>query len=267
MSRVVDHPLAVPRYACSPREVVRAGALWRLVQEAAVLDSTVCAWPPSRYRAEGTSFIVRALHGVHHRELSWGEPVVGRTWIEATQRDIIFDRRTDILVTHDTHCSPVLSTEVRWIFVSAGRPSRAPAALLDNFGSHAGPPLPRPEPGDAGHEPLAEWSMTPAFTDMDPLGHSNHPRYLDWADELISRWLHRAGVDPAGLIPRVDRVDYRVGAVATDTVTLTLTRVAALSAGGRFQIRFVRQDGVLLAQAELDREHTTVHLGTLTGPS
>lgn len=255
MSRLATYPLVVPRHACSPHDHVRAGDVWRLVQEAAVLDSAACAWPPSRYRADNAGFVVRSLFGVHHRPLSWGEAVGADTWIQHARRDMVFDRRTNIFVKHGDTSHVVLSADVSWVYVSEAAPARAPSALVENFGLFEGPPMPLVLPGEPDPERLPDHVLTPSFVEMDPQGHTNHPRYVDWADEAISRWLYRRGVDPHGLRPHVDRVRYRLGAVATDNVRVVLSRTHRLPNGARFKARFVRQDEALLAEAEVDRTH------------
>jgi acyl-CoA thioesterase FadM len=85
---------------------------------------------------------------------------------------------------------------------------------------------------------------------MDPLGHTNHPRYVDWADEALSRSLFAAGIDPTGLVPIAERVRFRAGARAIDTITVSGNRlgevVVQTAAGARlgvaFQLRARRGD-------------------------
>ena len=65
--------LHLARSAFTPRDVARAGDVWRVFQEAAVAGSSAVGWPPGRYRETGTAFVVRQMTVVHHRETRFGE--------------------------------------------------------------------------------------------------------------------------------------------------------------------------------------------------
>ena len=43
----------------------------------------------------------------------------------------------------------------------------------------------------------------------DPLGHANHPVYVDWCDEMLSRVMTDAGMDPIRLVPVAERVTFK----------------------------------------------------------
>ena len=70
---ILDLPAAMPRHAFSTRDRARAGHVWRVFQELAVQGSAACGWPPHRYRAAGSAFVVRRMTVVHHREVLYGE--------------------------------------------------------------------------------------------------------------------------------------------------------------------------------------------------
>ena len=204
-------------------------SLWlRLVQDAAVSDASDRGWPPERFRATGTGFVVREMRAVHHREAVYGEELHVST--------LIADHRREILLRRDTQIQGVMSATADWVHIGPdGGPVRASPALIAAF--PANPPAP-PPPGFAEVEnpearPLPDFTFSPWWTEMDPLAHTNHPRYVDWADEAFARALHARGVDPIGVVPLADRVRFRLGARATDAVTVSGRALGLARVGDR----------------------------------
>jgi acyl-CoA thioesterase FadM len=242
--------LRIPRHACSPRDACRAGDLWRLVQEVAVRDSAARGWPPSRYRASGTGFVVRAITGVHHREARYDEEIHAETWIT--------DIRRGVLMRRETRFAGVLDASVEWVHVGAdGGLSRAPAELLAAFqprldgGPGARLPEWTPEPPLA----LPSFPLRPWWTEMDPLGHTNHPRYVDWAEEALSCWLAGRGADPLGLVPVADHIRYLSAARAGDAIRVEATRVGSVGDAAVFTMHVVRDGGGPLPGAPREHSH------------
>jgi acyl-CoA thioester hydrolase len=242
-------PLLVPRHACSPRDHVRAGDVWRLVQEAAVAHSAAVGWPPSRYREVVGGWVVRELVGVHHRELHYGEALQAETWNS--------ERRRELLYRRETRVADALEASVDWVYVGASGPVRAPPELVAAFpicepGKIASfpelPPLPAPVD-------LPSFHLVPWHTEMDPQGHLNHPRYIDWGDEWISRWLMEKGKDPISLSACADHVRFRLAAVAGDRVRIQGQLIAAEGDRRTFAIRAQREGGDLLVEQRLVRQH------------
>jgi acyl-CoA thioesterase FadM len=250
--------LAVSRHTCGPRDVVRAGELWRLVQEATVLDSAARGWPPARYRSEGRTFVVRSLFGRHHGELGWGTPVRADTWVAVSGR-VVFTRRTELR----SEGAALLSAEVGWAHVHAGRPARAPAELIAALGQGPAERLPASESTTLG-EQLIEWTFTPSFADTDPLGHVNHCRFVDWADELLYRWLDGRGIDPHGVRPHVDQLRFHSGSPPGASLTAMLSRVAVQDFGARFSVRFVSAEGRVVVEGMIERSHVTDRRALIT---
>lgn len=212
-------PLRIPRHACSPRDRARAGELWRLVQEATVLDSAACGWPPSRYREVGTGWVVREMTGVHLREAVYGEALTGYSRVVESRRDLLMRREAGI--------EGVLHGSAEWVHIGpAGGPARASRALVDAFPVLPSTrPIALPEWEERAPVGLPDLVVHPWWTEMDPMGHVNHPRYVDWADEALSRWIAGRGGDPLGLVPVAERVRFRLPARATDTVVVRTTLV------------------------------------------
>ena len=251
--------LAAPRHACGPRDVVRAGELWRLVQEATVQDSAARGWPPSRYRAEQRAFVVRSLFGRHHAELPWGTPVLAETWVSTRGRAVVFERRTELRgAAADGAATPLLSAEVGWAHLHGGRPSRAPTELIAALGHGREERLaPVEVAADGPGERLFAWTFTPIFADTDPLGHVNHCRFVDWADEVIFQWLAARGVEPHGVRPCTDSLRFLAPSPPGSRLTAVLTRLAVLDDRACFGVRFTTDDDHAVVEAILERSHAT----------
>ncbi|MFZ5477657.1 MAG: thioesterase family protein [Myxococcota bacterium] len=246
--------LRIPRHACSPRDHARAGDLWRLVQEVAVIHSTECGWPPERYRELGTGFVVREITGVHLREARYGEQFEATTWVGETRREMLMRR--------ETRLAGVLRATAEWVHVgSSGGPARAPKELASAFPvvSDDGPGARLPEFDPVEEIALPELRVVPWWTEMDPMGHVNHPRYVDWAEEWVSAWLGGRGVDPVGLVAVAEKVRYRSAAVAGDDVRVRGALVGFVGDAAVFRARASRGEDTV-CDATLVRRH-------LSGPS
>ncbi len=225
---VWELPLRLPRHAFSPRDAARAGDVWRCFQEAAVEASARAGWPPMRYRETGTAFVVRQMTVVHHREATYGEDTRARTWVGRFRRDTISTREVRLLGDDGV----VAAATQEWVHVNAQlKPTRAGPELVSCFPSYDGDPSPElPEyedlPGATHTFRLGCW-----YTWMDPLGHVNHPVYVDWCDECISRAMVQAGLDPIALQPVAERLTFRAGIRAPEEAVVEARRVGRTAAG------------------------------------
>ncbi len=226
-----EFQLTLPRNAFTPREAARAGDLWRACQDVAVWESTRLGWPPGRYRDEGTSFIVRTMTAVHHRETHYGEPLSARTWVSRLRREMFSTREVRL----EAGGAPVCSATQEWVHVAADlSPSRAPLTLTSAFPLLAGLAEPVTLP------PITE-SIADARTHthrfrcwhlwMDPLAHVNHPMYVDFADESLACAVAEAGLSPAALVPVAETATFRAGVVA-DVEVCVESRLAGTTAAG-----------------------------------
>ena len=248
-----EFPLHLQRNAFGPRETARAGDLWRLCQDAAVLGSSRRGWPPERYRAEACAFVVRSMVVVHHRETAFGDDLIAKTWVSSFKRGVMSDRQVRVSGPR----GPVVSATQRWVHVALPnlKPGRAPAALVEAFALVDGDPdvvLPTYE---AAEGPAHAFGFAAWYTWMDPLAHANHPAYVDWADEALSRIVAGRGVDPHGLVPIAEEVIWRAGVVAPDTVTVTTRRVGRTADGVVLAHTFDGEDGKRFAEATTIRGH------------
>jgi acyl-CoA thioesterase FadM len=255
------YSLRVPRHACSPRDVARSGELWRLVQEVAVMDAVAAGWPPARFRESGTGFLVRSLCGVHMAEVRYGERIDATTCVPEVRREMMLRRETLL--------PGVLRASVEWVHCGAdtapdgrgfGGPTRAPADMLAALSGTGDPstgcgPSPTLPALDAvPPRALPALAFDPWWTEMDPLGHVNHPRYVDWADEVLARWLSARGLDPADVRPLADAFTFRGGAAAGQHVEVRAEVVAARADAACLRIS-VSADGRRAAEGTIVRAH------------
>ena len=248
-------PLMLSRHCFSPRDAARAGDIWRALQDAAVLGSSRCGWPPSRYRDEGTAFVVRSMTTVHHREARFGEEVHARTWISEFRRGLLIYRQIHLEGTD----GPIASTTQEWAHVKLEggrmRPARASEALVSSFAEEGGDPveLPSFEPA-GGREHVFAFRCW--WTWMDPLDHANHPAYVDWCDEALSRVMADAGLDPIALAPVAEHVKWRAGVEAPSEVVVRTRLVGRTPDGDVVCDHLFEADGAEAATARTVRRLT-----------
>jgi len=234
-------PLTLPRHAVSPRQVARAGDVWRLFQEAAVIASEQAGWPAQRFVDEEVGFIVSRMSVSHDHEITYGEPLAAKTWVR--------DFRRGTLCTREIHLMQggrrVSRATQQWVHVAAGargpggelltamRPARASPELLNAF-----MPVEAKEPSvilPLVSEPLDAaphyFQMNVWHTWMDPLAHVNHPSYLDWCDEATSRQLTTTGHNPQMMLPVAEQIRYKRGLSAGTNVSVE-TRILGTTATG-----------------------------------
>ena len=221
-----DIPLMLSRHCFTPRDVARAGDLWRAFQDAALLGSSAVGWPPTRYREEGIAFIVRTMTAVHLREIRYGEPVKAQTWVSEFRRRIITPRQIVIYASGE----PAVMATQEWVHVKERikqgqgiAPARASQALVDSFTAVDEGPVAELPPYEPVEGPRHSFRFEVWHTAMDPLAHANHPLYLDWCDEATSRVLHAKGLDAQRLVPVAEFIKWKqaVHAPASDCLVPT----------------------------------------------
>jgi acyl-CoA thioesterase FadM len=230
---VLEFHLSLPRHAIGPRQVARAGEIWRLFQEAAVQASISAGWPPSRYRSQGTGFVVGAMTVCHHRELRSDTGIVARTWVRDFRRGMLSRRQLQILDGEGL----VSDATQSWVHVGESegelQPCRASDELIAAF-----PPV--VDPGPAARLPpwesmdaliLPEFHIEIWHGWMDPMGHANHPVYIDWCDEALARSLSVSGAEPSEVVSVAEQVRWRRAAMAGERVAVK-TRAVGHSATG-----------------------------------
>ncbi|MEM9070232.1 MAG: hypothetical protein AAGE52_17125 [Myxococcota bacterium] len=240
-------PFVLPRHAFSVRDAARAGDIWRAFQEVAVEGSSRSGWPPLRYRAEGVAFVVRTMTVEHGLEALYGEQLTGRTWVRRFRREMFSTREVRLTSPRGV----IAKGTQEWVHVSQELvPTRARQDFIDAFQvvdiGDGGAELPKHD-GSEGPEHIFRFEAW--WTWMDPLDHANHPAYIDWCDEGISRVMVRSGLAPVQLRPRAERVTYSRGVVAGEEVSLTTRRLGLTPERDVVFAHEVRKDDILCARA------------------
>ena len=129
----IDLSLHLPRNAFNPRDSARAGDIWRCCQDVAVRGASALGWDPTRFRAVESAFVVREMTTVHHSEATYGDEVIGRTWINSFRRGLLCTRQIRLTVGE----RPLASSTQEWAHVSTKggvmRAARANAELVAAF--------------------------------------------------------------------------------------------------------------------------------------
>ena len=225
-NHVWEFPLRFPRNSYTEREVPRAIGVWRVCQDAATLASISAGWPPSRFRKEGVFFVVYRMVVVHETETPFGNELTGTTWVSQLRRRTLSTREVRL------RSGPTLvaSATQEWVHVDAvtRKPKQGTEATAASFPAVEVEPsvkLPKYEPCP-GAETSFEFEMW--RTHADPLGHANHPDYIDWCDEATSRWLAGRGIDPSRLRPVAERIAFKDSVLPGELVAVRTKRIGVL---------------------------------------
>jgi len=244
MDVIPDHwevPAHLPRHAFSVRDAPRAGDVWRCFQEVAVEASTRAGWPPTRYREEGSAFVMRSMTTRHGLEPRYGETLSAKTWVRRFRREMFSTRE----VRMSSPRGEVAAATQEWVHVSVAlAPTRAPASLTRAFPLRAeGEAVELPAREEAAGE-VWSFELEAWHGWMDPLHHVNHPAYLDWCDEATMRAMATAGLDPVTLRPIAERLTFLRGVGAGEQVRVVSRRLGAVGDAVAIEHRIVRGDEV-----------------------
>lgn len=266
-----DIDLMLSRHCFTPRDVARAGDVWRSFQDAALIGSSRVGWPPSRYRTEGIAFIVRTMTVVHHREIRYGEPVKAQTWVSEFRRRIITPRQIVLYASGE----PAAAATQEWVHVAERikegegiRPARASQELVDSFEAVPEGPVAELPAWEDREGPTHSFAFKVWHTDMDPLAHANHPLYLDWCDEATSRVLHAAGVDAQRLVPVAEWVKWKQAVHAPEELDVRTRLIGVTEAGAAVLEHTLVKTGdeeVVAAEAITVRDLCAEARGSLPG--
>lgn len=223
---VVRFPYALPRTAFSPREAARAGDVWRAFQDIAVEAATRKGWSPMRMRASGSIWVVRSMTVLHAHETMFGEPLEGASWVRRTRRGMLSTREVRL---YDS-AGLVAAGSQEWAHLGVAGLCRMPQSMEDDLGlfDEGGVDLPSHTPKEGASfgfefEVWETWS--------DPVGHVNHPQYVDFCDESVSRHMRERGVDPLVLVPVAETVTFRAELKPRDRVRVSSKLVGVTASG------------------------------------
>lgn len=212
-----------PRHAFGPTDRARAGHVWRAFQETAVRASTHAGYSPERYREEGIAFVVRTMSVLHHEPIRYGPVHTVATWVRRMRRRMLCTR--ELRMFQDGKLA--VSATQEWVHVSESggviKPMRGSDELCSSFeaideGVSVELTTNNTTPALRTLEPMP---VVPWHSWMDPLGHVNHPTYLDFIDEALFREAKTAGRPPHTLLPLCEKLTYFSGLSAGDKALVT----------------------------------------------
>lgn len=219
-----------PRHAFGPTDRARAAHVWRAFQETAVRASTHAGYSPARYRDEGIAFVVRTMSAVHHEPIHYGPKHTIATWVRRMRRRMLCTR--ELRMFQDGRLA--VSATQEWVHVSEKdgviRPARGSDALCSSFAPieegigvvvDVEKRAARERADLTNTRTLKPMHVVPWNTWMDPLGHVNHPTYLDFIDEALFRETKAAGRAPHTLSPLSETLTYFAGLSAGDEALVT----------------------------------------------
>lgn len=226
---VWEFPALIPRDAYTDREVPRAGGIWRVCQDVATLASIESGWPPRRFREEGVFFIVYRMAMVHASQPHYGKRLTGTTWVSRLRRDMLSTREVRLRSAEGL----VAAATQEWVHVDAvtRKPKRANSATAAAFPPVDVEPSVKLPKYDAFPGPRSSFEFDMWQSWADPLGHANHPDYIDWCDEGISRRLHAAGIDTTALTPVAEQVTFKDSVLPGERVRVHTERAGIAGPG------------------------------------
>jgi len=200
--------------------------VWRAFQDVAVEAATKRGWSPLQMRDVGSVWIVRSMTVVHHRETCFGEPLEGVSWVSRTRRGTFSTREVRLALGDEL----VASGTQEWAHLGLNGPCRMPEAMEFDLGvlEAVGIELP-------GFEERTGVSFEFDFevweTWMDPVGHVNHPQYVDFCDENIARRMREAGLDPLALVPVAESATFRSQVIARERARVRTSVIGVTHSG------------------------------------
>ena len=251
------------RYAFSTRDVAQPLELWRACQNVATSVTSVAGWPPDRFVREHTAFVVYRMSMSHGRDVHYGEPLVARTWLSAFRRRTLCTREIRL----EAKDGLVVSATQQWAHVDdlTRKPAQASQDLVDALPVHKGDGSVALDKLPAASGQATTFAFTPWHTAMDPLGHVNHPDYIQWCDESVAQRLADIDIDPVNLVSVAESITYKRPVVARDKVTVLTKPIGADDDTVEF-VHEISSDGDVAALARTQRRLVDSEARVLLGP-
>ena len=100
--------------------------------KAAYFHGTVAGWPVTKMVKDGAGWVVREHNIKYLAQVRIGDPIKIRTWVETADK-IVSERHYELVNTDSG--KTVCEGKTLWVWVNykTGRPSRIPAALIEDF--------------------------------------------------------------------------------------------------------------------------------------
>ncbi|MDR7543242.1 MAG: acyl-[acyl-carrier-protein] thioesterase [Armatimonadota bacterium] len=235
-------------HECGADRSVRAAAHLQLFQEIAFSLSAACGFPLAWYEARRLFWVTRRVHLVVHLRAQYGERLTYTTRLVGARR--VLARRINT-ATRTSDNALVATCLTDWVFTRDG----TAAVRIDQGLVAAFPAMSRPVAPIALDDPTPPPTMAYApvhirASDLDGVGHVNHPVYVDLLDDAVIRG---GGGRSVAAHPRTYAVQYHAATQPGDPL-----RDAAWEDGGGWRYRLERADGSLVLHGQLSPEETVL---------
>jgi acyl-CoA thioester hydrolase len=260
---LMQHTFSFPvRYDdCDPYGHVNHAAYLRYMLEAAFGASAAIGYPVARYRELGRLWFVRDTEIEYLAPLRYGDEVVVETRVLDFRR--VRSRRAYELRRAGDE-TVVARAVTDWVFLDSARqrPASVPAGMVEAFlPDGAAPDLAPREPFPAAPEPppgVYRQERRVSWSDLDPAGHVNNARYLNYLEDCaigdarsrgwpIARMLEEGRF---AIVAKRYRIEYLEPARLDERLAVAtwISDVRRASAVRHYTVRRAA-DGGLLAQA------------------
>lgn len=258
MTAIFECEFTVRQYECDGYGHMNNVMYVRWMEEAALRATAAVGWPPERYAALGTRWIIRDTEIEYLRPLRYGETVTIRTWVEGFRR-VHSWRRYEVVLSDGSLAARAVTD---WVYmdIQRSRPITIPAELMADFQPQetlAATPqerfvMPAARPSQPfRHTKRVEWR------DIDVLGHANNATYLAYIEDTFSQageffgWgIGRLQAANIAAVVRRWRVQYLHPAYLNDRVEIE-TFIGRIRQASFVRHYLLWRDSTLLAQANV----------------
>jgi acyl-CoA thioester hydrolase len=234
-------------HECDSLEIVNNSHYLRYMAETAFDASAAAGYDMEKYEQIGKMWLIRESEVEFLKPLRYGDIFEIKTWVADFRRvqslrmyefrlkeseDLIARGQTNwIFLNAKTHRPATIPEEIKMAFFPEGPPKEAPRR--EPF-----PTQPPPPPGTVTFKRKVAWS------DIDPTGHVNNARYLDFFQEAIMKVIDTFDLTDdhdgdIGWVIRKARIEYLQQARGGDTLHIStyLSGIKRASAIRHFAIR------------------------------
>jgi acyl-CoA thioester hydrolase len=253
---------------CDMYEHVNSSHYLRYMAEAAFDASSAAGYNMEKYEQMGKTWLIRENQVEFLRSLRYGDTFEVKTWV-ADFRRVQSLRMYEFRLNGSEDL--VARGQTNWIFLDSKthRPATIPEALKTAFFPEGPPseapqrePFPAPPPPPSG---AVTFKRQVAWSDLDPTGHVNNARYVDFLQEAIMEVFNTFNLaehdmnDVIGWVIRKARIEHIRQARFGDILNITtyLSDIKRASAIRHYVIRdeksqeVVARANVLFASIDL----------------
>ena len=204
-----SQPFRVRYEECGAAGTLCAAVHLRYLQELAFAHSAALGYPLTRYETERLFWLVRRIHLTVHAPARYGQDLLATTQVVGMRR--VLARRHNT-VRRERDGTLLATADVDWILTAdCVAPTRIPDEMAARFPSQGeaivSSPLQERQPPTS----IATISLRIRTSDVDAMGHANHPVYLDFLEDAVTR---TGGGAALAAHPRIYELQYHAAARA-----------------------------------------------------